>query len=226
MPVPEPDEKATATELIRCVKAFQSIRAAPLRALRRDYSRRLTKTSPEKVIAIALRLLEQSGTAFRFLACELVSCHPSAMEGLDAGTVARLGEGMNTWADVDIFACCVAGRAWRTGRINNRVIERWAGSPDRWWRRAAAVSTVPLNMKSQGGEGDARRTLRVCEMLSADRDDMVVKAVSWALRALARRDPGAVRDFVRDHKAALAARVLREVGNKLATGLKNPRRTK
>jgi 3-methyladenine DNA glycosylase AlkD len=44
----------------------------------------------------------------------------------------------------------------------------------------------------------------------ADREDLVVKALSWALRALARRDP--------------AARVIREVENKLTTGRKNPRR--
>ena len=61
-------------------------------------------------------------------------------------------------------------------------IERWTESPDRWWRRAALVATVPLNVAAQGGTGDATRTLRVCELLVDDRDDMVVKAMSWALR--------------------------------------------
>ena len=54
-----------------------------------------------------------------------------------------------------------------------------------------------------------------------DRDDMVVKAVSWALRELAKRDPRAVRDFLA--RQPVAARVAREVRNKLTTGLKNPR---
>jgi 3-methyladenine DNA glycosylase AlkD len=57
----------------------------------------------------------------------------------------------------------------------------------------------------------------------ADRDDMVVMAMSRALRELAKRDPGAARHFVAAHRDALAARVVREVGNKLTTGLKNPR---
>ena len=61
-------------------------------------------------------------------------------------------------------------------------------------------------------------------MLIADRDDMVVKAMSWALREVAKRDPAAARRFLAEHRDALAARVVREVGNKLATGLKNPRR--
>lgn len=34
---------------------------------------------------------------------------------------------------------------------------RWARRPDNWWRRAALVATVPLNVKSQGGRGDVSR---------------------------------------------------------------------
>ena len=53
---------------------------------------------------------------------------------------------------------------------------------------------------------------------------MVVKAMSWALRELAKRDPKAVADFIRDEDDRLAPRVRREVLNKLKTGLKSPRR--
>ena len=52
---------------------------------------------------------------------------------------------------------------------------------------------------------------------------MVVKACSWAVRELGERDPAAVCTFVKKHETALAPRVLREVRNKLNSGLKNPR---
>ena len=61
-------------------------------------------------------------------------------------------------------------------------------------------------------------------MLVADHEDMVVKAMSWALRQLVVHDPDAVREFLEEHKDVLAARVKREVRNKLTTGLKNPKR--
>ncbi|MFC1707543.1 DNA alkylation repair protein, partial [Planctomycetota bacterium] len=120
--------------------------------------------------------------------------------------------------------CYLSGLAWREGHISNKVVHGWARSKDRWWRRAALVSTVPLNMRSRGGSGDTKRTLAVCRFLIDDRDDMVVKAMSWALRALIGHDRTAVVQFLQQHESRLAARVLREVRNKLTTGRKNPRR--
>jgi 3-methyladenine DNA glycosylase AlkD len=59
-------------------------------------------------------------------------------------------------------------------------------------------------------------------LLAGDHEDMVVKALSWALRELVPHDPEAVRAFLADYDPVLAARVKREVSNKLETGLKNP----
>jgi 3-methyladenine DNA glycosylase AlkD len=71
--------------------------------------------------------------------------------------------------------------------------------------------------------GDAKRTLEIVEQLIDDREDMIVKAVSWALRMLAPWQPIAVEDFLETHGDRLAPRVRREVRNKLRTGYKNPK---
>jgi 3-methyladenine DNA glycosylase AlkD len=133
-----------------------------------------------------------------------------------------MGNQMSSWGDVDIFAS-LAGPAWRGGQISDRRVHRWARSPNRWWRRAALVCTVFLNRRSVGGRGDAARTLAVAEVLATDRDDMVVKGMSWALRELIPLDRRTVQRFLREHDDVLAARVRREVRSKLTTGLKNPR---
>jgi 3-methyladenine DNA glycosylase AlkD len=138
--------------------------------------------------------------------------------------VERLGEGMADWGSVDAFGCTVSGPAWRRGRLPDAAVHRWAASPDRWWRRAALVSTVPLNLRSRGGTGDTGRTLDICRRLAADGDDMVVKALSWALRELVVWDPEAVRRFLDTHHEVLATRVRREVRSKLETGRKHPAR--
>jgi 3-methyladenine DNA glycosylase AlkD len=191
-----------------------------LRSLRREYSRRVKALPGKDVVKIAAALIARR-RVHRFIGDELIASHPDALAILDRARLEHLGSGISSWDQVDCFACYLSGPAWREGRIDDKAIVQWAGSKDRWWRRAALVSTVPLNVKARGGRGDARRTLRICSLLIDDRDEMVVKALSWALRALAGQDPEAVRRFVKENEARLPALVRREVQRKLATGRKN-----
>jgi 3-methyladenine DNA glycosylase AlkD len=117
----------------------------------------------------------------------------------------------------------LAGPLWAKGRLSDRLVETWSKSPDRWLRRSALVATVGLNARTSGGPGDAGRTLPICRRLAADRDDMVEKAMSWALRVLSQRDRPAVEAFMAEMDERLPARVRREVRHKLATGLKSGR---
>jgi 3-methyladenine DNA glycosylase AlkD len=217
---------ALAAELDAASTRLRGAPTARWRALRREYSRRLVAAPAAQVLRLADRLLAAGESGRRFVAYELVHGHRAALGALRERHLARLGRGCDGWGDVDAFACYLAGPAWREGQVSDALIRRWARSPSRWWRRAALVSTVPLNSRARGASaprGDARRTLATCRLLVTDRDDMVVKAMSWALRELAKRDPAAVRRFLAAHRDALAPRVAREVRNKLETGRKNPR---
>lgn len=218
------DASSLAAEIGRELSGRQAAPVPELRRMRREFSRRLTEAPPLEVIEAALRLSQVPLRGHRFVAYELVQNHPLAPTLLDATRLERLGRGMASWDAVDCFSVYLSGPAWRRGTVPDSVIHGWARSPDRWWRRAALVSTVPLNSRAHGGAGDGKRTLRVCRILERDRDPMVTKALSWALRELSKRDPGAVRGFIAARSGALAAAVLREVRNKLETGVKNPGR--
>ena len=207
-------------EALHRVRSAATARVPDLRAVRRAVSWDCRDLRADDVFGLADHLL-RSPDVPRWFVYELVSAHPVAMAALDVAALERLGEGMKSWGEVDPFACFLSGVAWREGRIADADIHRWAADADRWWRRAALVSTVPLNLRSRGGTGDVRRTLRVCDLLRADRDDMVVKAMSWAVRALVPHDPGAVRKYIQRYRGELAPRVVREVTHKLETGLKS-----
>ena len=191
------------------------LRNAPaLRVLRREYSKRVKVLPGVDVVKLAAALIRHQ-RVHRFIGDELIACHPSALTTLDRNQLERLGAGISSWDQADCFASYLSGPAWREGLIGDTVIVGWARSKSRWWRRSALVSTVPLNVKARGGQSDARRTLRICGLMD-DRDEMIVKALSWALRALAGRDPQAVRKFVEENQARLPALVRREVRHKLA----------
>lgn len=220
MPAHESTESEhLAEEIAARLQALPSAKTEPVRALRREYSRRMAGSTPQDVLDVALRLLDQH----RFVAYELAHYHPATLRSLGERELALLGRGIASWEAVDTFACYLSGPAWREHQLPDAVIESWAHSSDRWWRRAALVSTVPLNLKARGGRGDTARTLLICHLLVTDRDDMVVKAMSWALRELSRHGPQEVRAFLAEYQDQCAARVVREVQHKLATGLKSPR---
>jgi len=50
---------------------------------------------------------------------------------------------------------------------------------------------------------------------------MITKAVSWMLRDLSKKHPDRVASYLEDNRDVLAGHVLREVTNKLKTGLKS-----
>jgi 3-methyladenine DNA glycosylase AlkD len=216
------EAQALAAQISSEIRALPVDATPDQRVIRCKYSRQLRDAPGEFVIDVALELIRRYDRWM--VSCELVRYHPQAFGQVDATVLEDLGKGIHGWGRVDCFARTLAGPAWLRGQISDERILRWARSQSPWWRRAALVSTVAWNVRSRGGPGDMQRTLAVCRMMVDDHEDTVVKALSWALRELVVHDRQAVRGFLQEHGDVLAARVKREVTNKLETGLKNPRR--
>lgn len=189
---------------------------ADLRRFRKTLSREIGDWDRGAALDLISRIIALGS----FIGYELAANHEATRTSLDRREVEALGGGLCDWVSVDCFAVFISGPAWRAGQLQDEVIRDWTGRSNRWWRRAALVSTIPLNVKSQGGKGDAPRTTDICRRLLADRDDMVVKAMSWALRALAKPEPAATAAFLEENRAAMAKLVIREVTSKLTTGVK------
>ena len=182
---------------------------------------RAEKAPLGQTLAFALSGARSGVFDLRQVGIEVLAKHRKAHPLLDRPTLEALGEGMDNWVTVDALSCWVAGAALKLGVIDDAVLVDWSRSDDRWWRRAALVTTTALNRLSGGGTGQAERTLAICDPLAGDRDDMVAKGMSWALRSVVPHDPDGARRFLREHAAILPARVRREVRNKLDTGKKN-----
>src|SRR5262245_46556833 len=153
-----------AAEIRAALAALPSHRTPVVRALRREYSRRLKLVPARAVVQMATHLLDGDDITERCLGYELVLFHPTALASLTARDLQRLGHGMDRWEATNTFGCYLAGPAWREGQVPDVLIARWARSRDRWWRRTALVSTVPLNLPARGARaprGDAPRTLTI-----------------------------------------------------------------
>jgi 3-methyladenine DNA glycosylase AlkD len=216
-----PEIVRLAREIRSQLNLMTSPTTAAVRATRREFSRRIASAAPESVIQLALHLLDENSDLLRFFSYELITHHKLASKQLTIDDLLKLGRGLNSWSSVDSFAMYLSGPMWAQGRLSDKMVATWARSKDRWWRRTALVSTVALSRR--GNPDDLLKVTKICSLLTTDRDDMVAKALSWALREVAKKHPPEARAFLAEHKHTLAARVLREVNNKLRTGLKTPR---
>jgi 3-methyladenine DNA glycosylase AlkD len=220
------DSSARARETVAAIhcqlQALQVRNTPNVRAVRRAFSHAFRREEGPFVMEVAKALCREH--KYLSVAYELISAHRAAFGLVGERELEELGEGLDSWWSVDDLARTLSGPAWREGLVSDGLIIKWAQSPDKWWRRAALVSTVALNVRSRGGRGDTPRTLQICRLLVDDHEDMVEKALSWALRELVVHDAQGVRDFTDRYEANLGSRVRREVHSKLSTGLKSPRR--
>jgi 3-methyladenine DNA glycosylase AlkD len=186
-----------------------------------NWRKKLSHFSETEWIELAIVLADSEILECQQVAFEFLWKNKKALQALTPAQIFALGKTLDNWVSVDMFCLCISGYNWRTGKIQDDVIETWAKSENRWIRRAALVSTVPLNLRARGGTGDVERTLRICKILITDYDDMIVKAMSWALRELSKSDKKAVEEFLVENEGRLHPRVKREVNTKLVTGKKN-----
>ncbi len=143
------------------------------------------------------------------------------LQRLNEEQILLLGKNLDSWVSADSYSTMIAGWHWREGTFPGAQILTWLKSENLWFRRVAVVSTISLNLRSKGGLGDTKRTLMICEKVVDDCNDLIAKALSWALRELAKNDKSAVEDFLDKCCNRLHFRVFREVSAKLRTGRNN-----
>jgi len=154
------------------------------------------------------------------LAYEYIGNDKKVLSTLTGKDVEGLGRNLDNWVSVDYYAALVVGYAWREGIISIEKVKSFLGSGDFWIRRIAVVATVALNQKARGGTGDSKQTLEICAMVVDDHQEMINKALSWALRELAKVDRDPVIAFIEKYSNRLNRKVLREVRHKIETGTK------
>ena len=94
---------------------------------------------------------------------------------------------VSSWADHDALAMYLVGPMLVADPRRVKRPLRWALSPSRWRRRAAAVSLIH-GIRRGMFQNEA---IAVTDRLLADGDDMVQKGLGWLLREWAKHDPKA-----------------------------------
>jgi 3-methyladenine DNA glycosylase AlkD len=114
------------------------------------------------------------------------------------------------WDTVDYIAPNIAGAVLKKHpeRIPYQT-ERWMNSGNLWLQRACLLFQLKYR-----NETDQELLFRLCERLSDHKDFFIRKAIGWALREYAKRNPGAVLEFVNSHTLSPLSRkeALKRIG--------------
>ncbi len=113
------------------------------------------------------------------------------------------------WDTVDGLSACVANLVAAHPDLAGEM-DRWVVDPDIWVARVAI-----LHQLGRGTATDEARLWRMCVARAPDREFFIRKAIAWALRDYAWRNPDAVDRFVSDHRAELSALTIREATKNL-----------
>ena len=219
--VADPERLEASKTMFPTSMDYLGVRTPDFRVLIKDWWTEIKKWPPEKLIQFAKELVATRIFECNQLAYELLSKNKNALQLLKLNDLKELGKNMDNCATTDCFSVMISGWAWRENQITDSDVLNWLETGNLWWRRAAIVSTVALNLRSRGGKGDAARTLMICEKVITDREKLIVKALSWALRELSKSDKPAVEEFMEKYDTQIAGLARREIYTKLETGRKN-----
>ncbi len=124
----------------------------------------------------------------------------------------EVGDGLAMWV---LSPWVAANREARLDHLRTLITDS-----DMWSRRLALVATVPLNRRSDDPAA-SNLAFELIDVVKEERDAMMTKGVSWALRGMAKTHPKRVAAYVKSEREVLAPHVVKEVTSKLETGLKS-----
>jgi len=209
------------------IGATLGVRTPLLDAAAAGLRREVRGARPAQLLAVAEALAGDEVRELRWLAIRLLGWIIAADPERAWQVVRRIGRDADDWITVDSLAGVAAAgiihEPYRWAELEQLVYSR-----SRWERRlvGSTIANVPHQGHPSGRSAAAiARGLDLVGLLIGDSEPDVQKALSWALRELARVDPAPVAAFCRAQAGEAAetadghrAWVLRDTLTKLAAG--------
>ena len=171
----------------------------------------LLKKDLDETLLVAKDLIEDGVMDEQFAASILLS---KASQRLSVEHFEILDVWINyltNWASVDGFTTnVVADTIRRFPSLSDRLLV-WADSPNRWRRRASAVSLVTIARRGEMLEV----AFRIADRLMEDKEDMVQKGVGWLLKEASKKHPHEFREHLLKWRNKTSALTLRYASEKL-----------
>jgi len=198
-------------------------RAAAMRAYMRDRFEYLGVGTPERRAAVAALMrgfkpatakeLRENATRlwslrereYQYVAVDLLARYQAVLSFDDLSWLLGLVQEKSWWDTVDALLKAIGPVVRRTGAKGARAMDRAVKHGDFWVRRIAMLHQLGLR-----GECDTERLFHYAELLAAEKEFFIRKAIGWALRDYAWHDWRAVEKFLSSSEAEFSGLTVRE----------------
>jgi 3-methyladenine DNA glycosylase AlkD len=172
---------------------FLGIRTPARRRLAKEALAGLPPLTESQLTDSARALWQQPEREFQYAGCDLLSKHVGVTGPGFIDVVHELVVTKAWWDTVDALAAHTAGPLVRRHPELTAVMDDWVRSDDIWVARTAI-----LHQLTYRDDTDGDRLFAYCRRRAGDSEFFIRKAIGWALRTYAAREPDRVAEFLRD----------------------------
>ena len=174
-----------------------------VRKVLRGHKQDIQRLNCKEALVLARKLfvshIEEQASAGNYILQHKLDClAPSQFGYLD-----ELLDHFRSWSTVDGFCaegvCVLQSLLLKYPKATLVFLRKWNKSKNMWKRRA---SVVPFTRKIGESGRFTKEGLELCKNLVRDKEDMVQKAVGWALKDMMRGDKQKVLDYVKKIRRA------------------------
>jgi 3-methyladenine DNA glycosylase AlkD len=199
------------------IKAY-GLKTAFVSKLGKDYFTRIKDKPKADIYSLCDQLWQSAYMEESFIACNWSYFIHKNYEPEDFKIFDRwVNNYISNWASCDTLCNHTIGGFIEMYPEYLSKLKEWAHSPNRWVKRASAVSLII----------PARRGLflsdifEIADILLTDKDDMVQKGYGWMLKAASQAHQKEVFDYVVKNKAIMPRTALRYAIEKMPKTLKD-----
>jgi 3-methyladenine DNA glycosylase AlkD len=196
---------------------FYGMRTPDVSKIAKEYFKEIKRQSKAEIFSLCDLLWKSGYMEEGFIACNWSYNLRQQYEPKDFLVFERwVKEYVGNWASCDTLCNHTVGSFLEMYPEYLSKLREWAKSPNRWVRRASAVSLI---VPAKNGKF-LNDVFQIADILLLDKDDMVQKGYGWMLKVASQAHEKEVFEYVFAHKASMPRTALRYAIEKMPKELK------
>jgi 3-methyladenine DNA glycosylase AlkD len=196
---------------------FYGMRTPDVSKIAKEYFKEIKRQSKAEIFSLCDLLWKSGYMEEGFIACNWSYNLRQQYEPKDFLVFERwVKEYVGNWASCDTLCNHTVGSFLEMYPEYLSKLREWAKSPNRWVRRASAVSLI---VPAKNGKF-LNDVFQIADILLLDKDDMVQKGYGWMLKVTSHAHQQEVYKYVLAHKTVMPRTALRYAIEKMPKELK------